>query len=338
MSKKEKYKYDGFISYLQNPDKQLAIAIREGLMRLGAKKYLLKFRALEIFRDEASAVGIGNLTQRLQDGIKNSKYLILVARPEICRPSTIELKNWVYEEIEHWIKTKHSKEFEKMQVLSDFKIVICVVDGKIKWEIKDFDWNNTNCLNTILKGKFDQMPKWVDFRSINSRFFQNNEIEKKSLLTLEDPEFLQKIAEVSAELQGKSVDNLIAEDRKQQLLWSGILGVASIVLIILLGLAIFLGIKSYKNEKRALEKEQEAIKNSDEAKANLRDFKIEKFQRDLRNAEVYLSAQEFCLAKELYLAADSTSRNPEYQEHPIIKEQRKNLAIALDSCTKHCKK
>ena len=37
---------------MQVPDKSLAIAIRAGLMRLGAKKYRLQFRALEIFRDE----------------------------------------------------------------------------------------------------------------------------------------------------------------------------------------------------------------------------------------------------------------------------------------------
>src|ERR1700761_9726660 len=99
------YKFDAFISYLQKPDRQMAIAVRNSLMRLGARKYLLHFRSLEIFRDESSLAGQGGLTERICRGMDNSRFFILFARPEIIYTDTPEKRNWVEKELEYWLSS-----------------------------------------------------------------------------------------------------------------------------------------------------------------------------------------------------------------------------------------
>jgi WD40 repeat protein len=236
---KENYKYNAFISYLQVPDKRMAIAIRKGLMELGAKKYLLKFRALNVFRDETDLAGRGTLSQRIQFGIDNSEYLILLGRPEVKQPSSADKKNWVQEEIEYWLTSKFFKNWPIKNRIEDTKIIICVLEGNVKWGSEDFLNDEKNCLNEILKGVFSGEPKWIDFREISQKIRIKSESETANILSLRDPNFLQKVAEISGQIQNKSVDELIADDRKRQLLWSNLLIASLIFMIILIGFACY---------------------------------------------------------------------------------------------------
>jgi hypothetical protein len=267
------YKYNAFISYLQVPDKPIAIAIRKGLMELGAKKYLLKFRALEIFRDETDMAGKGSLTQRIQFGIDNSEYLILLARPAIVGQSTSEKKNWVQEEIEYWLRSKYLKDWPIKKRIEDTKIIICVLEGEIRWGSEDFINDKKNCLNEILKGIFSGEPKWIDLRKLSEKIEGKSENEINGFLSLRDPEFLQKVAEISGQIQNKSVDELIAEDRKRQLLWSNLLITSLIFMVILSGVAYH----QYANAKA----------NELAAKLNLKNYRYKTVEELIDNARAF---------------------------------------------------
>lgn len=269
------YPFHAFISYLQVPDKSLAIALRQGLMSLGAKKHLLKFRALEVFRDEASASANGGLAQRILQGIDDSQFLVLLARPEITIRTTALAKNWIEEEITYWLNSKFSPGAKKIK---NINIIICLVDGDLEWDYMngEFDWNMTTCLNEILRDRFGKDPVWIDFRNIVKRWNEADEKQKSKILSLEDPDFLQKVAAVSAEIQGKSVDELIAQDRKSQLLWANVLIGGALLLLA----AVFTAGFQYKN----------ALENQRVAERNLKNFNYKRLEEILRNAVTYAEA------------------------------------------------
>lgn len=298
----KKYVYDGFISYLQVPDKQLAIAIRNGLMQLGAKKHLLKFRALEIFRDESSMAGQGGLEQRIHDGMDNSRFLLLLARPEIIPPYINGHPNWVQEELVYWvskvssgIQKENQEEANALRAGQPYRrsispatlnIIICIMDGSIHWEETPSADNSRpkgtfltgpdNCLNEVLKDELTVEPKWVDFRKIYSKLHNYSGAAPQEIYSLKDPDFLQKIAEVSGLIQGKSVDELIAEDRRRQLLWANVLIACAAALFILGGVAVY----QYRH----------AVRNRRNAEQNLRNYELKKLEEVISDARIYYDA------------------------------------------------
>ena len=124
------------------------------LENLEQKKYLLRFRALQIFRDETDFSGNESLKQKIEKGLDDSEYLVVLASPKIAYASSPNQRNWIEEEIKYWIKTKHPKEWESGVPVKGLKIILCITDGMIQWSDNDFDWKRTNCLPPILKGKF----------------------------------------------------------------------------------------------------------------------------------------------------------------------------------------
>ena len=226
-------KYNAFISYPQDPDKNLAVAIQNGLRKLGAKKHLLQFRALQIFRDETDFSGHEDLKSKIEKGLDDSEYLVVLASPKIAYPSTTEKRNWIEEEIKYWIKTKHAEEYESRRAIKNLKIIICITNGEINWDFEnnDFDWQKTTCLPPVLEGKFEDIPLWVDFRNIREK--ENN---NQNVLSLDFPEFKQKVAEISSKIQNVTVDQLISKDIGRNRIWKILL---SVVGVLLLGLSIF---------------------------------------------------------------------------------------------------
>ena len=230
-------RFNAFISYSQRGDKPIATAIQDGLQRLGAKKYRLQFRALQIFRDETHAKGEDSLKKRIERGLDDSEYLVLIASPAITIPSVDSGINWIEEEVKYWISTKHPLEWKNDGRIDNLKLIICVVGGKIKWNFatNDFDWGCTDCLPQVFKKKFDGVPLWVSFQEIVE---EQSKDPKKKVWTLDYPKFEQRIAEISARIQGKTVEELIARDRRAQRRWTTLLAATSIVLLMLIVLAV----------------------------------------------------------------------------------------------------
>ena len=325
---RRQFKFNAFISYLQIPDKPLAIAIRKGLMELGAKRQLLKFRALNIFRDETDLSGIGGLTQRIEFGIQNSEFLILLARPEITIASTDDKINWVRKELEYWLEVFPTKSANDKRKDGLLNIIICLSAGEVKWNTGsgDFEAIPDNCINEVLFGKFKIVPKWVDFREINKKILKDPS-HTKTILSLKDPDFLQKVAEVSGQIQDKTVDELIAEDRKRQRMWVAILTFISIILVFLTGVSIFLGMRAYSNQQIAQRETENALKN-------LKSFKIERFLRDIRNGIIYYDADEPCLAKTTFNDARSTAK--EYPTDSTVRKNLVELQAKYNECATKC--
>ena len=226
----KKYLYDAFISYPRDPDKNLAVGIQHGLRSLGAKKYLLRFRALNIFRDETDFAGHSSLKSKIEFGLDNSEYLVVLASPKIARSTNKDNINWIEEEIKYWIKSKHKKEWETNTHIENLKIIICLIRGEVQWDYveNDFDWQKTSALPPTLANKFQSEPQWIDFRAIN--LINEHSLDNYSL---DNPEFKKKIAELSAQIQNISVDQIIGEDIKRKRLWSFITGMVLTILIVL---------------------------------------------------------------------------------------------------------
>jgi len=316
---KRVYPFDAFISYSQIPDKGLAISLREALMELGAKKYLLQFRSLEIFRDESSTAGNKPLSQKIREGIDQSNYLILLARPENAAPGKEDKKNWVEEEIEYFIASKYGDLDPINRRIEGLKIIICLVDGEIFWDyrenVHDFDWAKTNCLHPCLKNRFIE-PVWVDLRGVKTK-----ELENPTSLSLQYPLFKQKVAEISSKIKNISVDDLIADDIRYKRLWSALLGSAFAAILVLMVVAIVLG-ADYRKEENI-------------AKQNLGRYKIEEFARSLRDGRTYFEAQNDTLACKQFSVANETAHAEEYEDSALIKSQLNELNNYLKLC--NCK-
>jgi len=267
------YKYNAFISYLQAYDKNLAIAVREGLMRLGSRRYLLQFRALEIFRDESNASGHDNLAKKIKNGLDASDYLIVMARPETVISSTPQKKNWIQEELDYYLSSRYPEDDKSKQRIKNIKLIICIIQGEVAWnEVdNDFDWNITNCINPIISGRLDGMPAWVDFREIKQA-----ELEGKQILSLDSPMFKQKVAEISANIKGITVDELIAADKRSKRLWSWAISFASFCLLLLALTSLYYWRSTNNANKQLVQTNSALVRATKEAKSNAAEATIQK--------------------------------------------------------------
>jgi hypothetical protein len=176
MAPKLPFAYNAFISYYQDVDNRLAHVLQKSLRTLGSKWYLLKFKALEIFRDETDSLGCESLKEKILKGINQSEFLILLASnkgKEIRKE--LALRDWVSEEVEYLLNIKTTN-LDTEGKSKNPNIILCVTDGDIKWDYikNDFDWNVTNCLPENLKNTFIDTPQWVDLRKIKEKQTENN--------------------------------------------------------------------------------------------------------------------------------------------------------------------
>ena len=187
---KEKPLYKAFISYSHSADSRLAAALQTKLERFAKPWY--HPRNFRIFRDATNLSSTPGLWPTIQEALKDSEFLILMASP------TSASSVWVRQELSYW-RTNKSVE----------KLLIVLSDGVIAWDSgsNDFDWSKTTALPRLLEGAFAFEPLFVPlthFRSLD--------------LSLNDPSFLDSVASLAAPLHGKSKDEIygahILEHRK----------------------------------------------------------------------------------------------------------------------------
>ena len=319
MDKKSIFK--AFISYYHTPDFVIAESLQNNLRKLGAKWFQLKFRALNIFRDKTDSSGFEGLKEKIKKGIDQSEFLILVASKtgkENCK--TNKKKDWVYHEVEYWIQSKHPVEMKEGLKIKELKIIICITDGKIKWDedSQDFDWTVTDCLPPILKNKFADIPAWVDFCGLREKVQEN-----PRALSLEFPDFKQKIAETSSQLQGISIDQLIAKDRYFKFIGRVIIGVIAVLLTTLTILSVSSSVKAAKNEERANEQR-------DSAQLSLRNYEYERLKEAIVNCKTYIEANALLRAnQELEVAKGLIKRNLPDERFSTKEEELKVLSRVI---------
>lgn len=182
-------KYNAFISYSHAADGKLAPALQNAFHRIA--KPVFKFRALNIFRDETSLSATPSLWKDIENALRESQYLILLASPTAAKSL------WVQKEVEFWLANR-----------SIDTLLIGLTKGEIVWNENDndFNWDKTNSLPETLKGKFVMEPLFVDLRP-----FKNKED-----LSFDNPDFKKKAAILAAAIHGKGINDLIGEDVQQR--------------------------------------------------------------------------------------------------------------------------
>lgn len=252
-----------------------------------------KKRNLEIFRDESSLSASPHLWNNITKALDESEYFILLASTES------ERSKWVNKEVQYWLKHK-----------SIDNVLIALTEGKMEWDNENNCFLNpdSNSLPPVLDDKFDSEPFYIDLRQ--------SKTEKD--LSLDNPIFKKEILRLAAKLHGKRPNDLasheVAVHRKMILVRNA----AICMLVVLLVAAI--GAYTIANKNRIT------------AENNLKAFKTEEFERNFKNGNTYLEAEEYQFAMECFVKADSTAKDIRYTSD-ILAQRVKYLDSVISICS-----
>jgi hypothetical protein len=193
--------FDAFISYSHAADGTLAAALQQGLHRFA--KPLFKLRAIRVFRDETTLAMTPSLWPDIEKALRDSRFFILMADPLSAR------SEWVQKEVACWLGMERAE-----------NILIVWTGGEVVWNKarKDFDWDRTTSLPSMLAGVFKgDGPLYHDLR------WAREEVH----LSRKHPGFATALAKLSAAIRGRSLDEIFGEDVREQrrtrtFLWAGI--------------------------------------------------------------------------------------------------------------------
>lgn len=232
-------KYNAFISYSHHMGSDLAPSLETGLEKFA--KPLFKKRALDIFRDSNDLSASPDLWGKIVDGLNESEYVIFLASPAAAQ------SHWCKKEVEHWKETKSMDNF-----------LIVLADGELVWDEDkgDFDWQKTTAIPENLSGSFRNEPLYVDFRGIDGTMD----------LSLENPDFKNKLVLLAATLHNKSVGDMVGEAARQHRKTLRIRNATMAVLTVLLGLSILKTWEANKQTKIAVREKENAQKQTEIAK------------------------------------------------------------------------
>ena len=180
--------YKAFISYSRDVDGKLAPTLRTALHRF-ARPWLSR-RAMRVFLDQSVLSTSPGLWSSIERALSKSEFFLLLASPEA------KVSKWVQKEVNYWLKNRSPK-----------TLLIVLTDGEIVWDpaTKDFDWTNTTSLPETLGKVFDEEPLFLDLRWARGEY-----------ISLRDPRLRDRVASLSATLQGRSKDELVGDDVRQQ--------------------------------------------------------------------------------------------------------------------------
>ncbi len=217
--------YHAFISYNRAADGHLAVAVQRGLQRFA--KPWFRARALRVFRDDASLSAQPSLWSTIVEALDSSRYLILLASPESAASP------WVTKEVGHWCGRDVRRPY----------LLIALTGGEISWstEANDFDWSTTTALTPMLRGMFDDQPRYVDLRWART----------SESLSLAYPGFRDAIADLAATIHGVPKDEIAGEEVRQHRRTVRIAWTAGVGLGLLAAAALILGIVALGEKDRA---------------------------------------------------------------------------------------
>jgi hypothetical protein len=219
------FSFKAFISYSHAADGKLAPAIQRGLHQFARPWY--RKRALRVFRDDTNLSLSPGLWSTIEKALGESEFFVLLASPESAA------SKWVWREVDFWLEHR-----------SPDTLLIVLTDGAVGWNpaAGDYDWQQTTALPSNLAGKFREEPHHLDLRAARTALD----------LSLNNPAFRDKIADLSVYLRGLSKDEVIGEDvrqhrRTKRVAWS--VGIALFALAVSLGVAFWLA-KIARDEER----------------------------------------------------------------------------------------
>jgi tetratricopeptide (TPR) repeat protein len=177
--------YDAFISYNHSKDSAVATRLQGLMQRLGKPWYVR--RAIRVFRDDTSLSATPHLWPSIEEALKASRYLVLIASPEAAA------SRWVFQETQFWIENKSAD-----------TLLLALSAGELQWNssTNDFDWSATTPLPPSLKGAFKHEPKWIDLRA----FRDSPHGSAAELLAA---------ADLAAAIRGVPKEDLLSEEVRQ---------------------------------------------------------------------------------------------------------------------------
>lgn len=292
-------KYDAFISYSHSDCGTIAPAIQKAIENIGKPWCQIK-RSLNIFRDETNLGANPHLWENIENALEESKNFILLASPKAGK------SDWVTKEIEKWAEKDSSFQ----------KFTIVITSGTIEWDKSnnDFDWKRTTCLPKCLKDKFQSEPLYIDLKNYINK--NNRPIDYKSL------GFTYKIVKIISAITGIEPREIESDEKKRNQIIRSILFVITGIFLVLSIFSISMWKNASKQEMIAKTENENAQKSEKIAIDNLKKFKIEEFEKNLRNGKIYLEADEVNYAKQLFLKADSTAKDKKFNDAIEIRDKK----------------
>lgn len=328
--------YDAFISYSHTDCKDIAGPIHKALQHVGKPWYKVLTTGLRIYRDQTDLSASPGFWPRIEMALHRANFLILLASPQAAK------SEWIRKELGVWVEKNYSVE-NGLE-----KIIIVLCGGAIAWDEDqmDFDWAGTDCLPRELSGKFVNEPLWVDLRN----FVARNEANQRSI-NFHDFGFSEQVAKVIGGIVNKPPAEIISRELQRVRKLRAVYIAAALVLILLLftAISLFLG---QRKANRDLQKSNVALVNQkktsdslgqlaarqrDTALQNLKRFKIEEFNRNVRNAGIYIDAQEYCRAKQVLDQALETIRDTLLNAEKEIKTQSLSVEKMAAECRLRCR-
>ncbi|QDY78378.1 TIR domain-containing protein [Streptomyces qinzhouensis] len=220
-------KRDGFISYSHKRDIELAQALQRGLHQL-ARPWTRR-PVLSVFRDTTSLSANHDLWSSILNELEQTRYFIYLASPEAAE------SRWVRKEIQFWLDNRPLDRF-----------LIAVSSGQVAWdqEAGDFDWERTDALPDLLRGRFTTEPLWVDL----------TRIREGSKYSLRQAEFRDAVGTLAAPLHGVGKDALDSEDIRQHRLSARLRRGAVSGLVVLLVTAVIASVLAWQQRNEALDR------------------------------------------------------------------------------------
>ena len=191
--------HKAFISYSHKADQRLAAALQDALQQFAKPYYTL--RAFHVFRDQTDLSANPSLWPRIETALDASEFFLLLASSESAK------SYWVKREIDHWLRAHQGRPLNMLLLWTEGQIVWDVNHGEFDWSITNalprvLDWDTENGQPLRMSGVFTDQPFYVDLRWAR----------EKAQLSLRDPEFLDNVGTIAAELHGQSKSMLVGRD------------------------------------------------------------------------------------------------------------------------------
>jgi WD40 repeat protein len=195
--------YTAFMSYSHALDGVLAPALQSSLEQFG--RVWFRRRAIRIFRDATNLAATPHLWESIEQALRSSEWLVLLASPESAR------SRWVQREVDWWLAHR-----------SPERLLVVVTDGSIMWEevTGTVDEERTDALPPAFAALKFPEPLWVDLRPLR-------------VAEPTDPAYHAAVVDISATLQGRPKDDLVGEQIRQHRKRRRFIALAAVTLVLL---------------------------------------------------------------------------------------------------------